>query len=224
MKSAIAALLQYGQMVQNFFEIDAPEAMTENDIVKWANMGLDFDMVALSDLNTSIADDSVKASVKEGSVLPAGVTVLGATLTMENQISMRFYFAAEDLEGLTFKVNGEDAEVVTTEDGSYIEAAHLGTQKLASRIDFTISDGENTYTYTASPMTYVYTVNELPEGQYGINKDLKNACAALYYYYCAVVECYDLGVNTTGFTTSKTLLTTSDVSNTFSAPRFITVA
>ncbi len=222
LKSAMAALLQYGQMVQNFFEIDAPDAMTESDITTWETLGLTLDMVSTVELNTSIANDSVKASA-EGT-LPTGVTPLGTTLTMENQISLRFYFTAESLDGLTFKVNGEVAEVVTASQGYYIEAAHIGTQNLAVGAVFTISDGTNTYTYTASPMTYVYTVNEAEVDGEIITEDLKNACAALYYYYSAVSKYFNLGFDTTGFTTNSTLRLSSDTANTFSAPRFVTVA
>lgn len=221
MKSAIAALLQYGQMVQNYFGIDAPAAMDDDDVTLWETLGLTLNMVATSELNTSIADESVKASA-EGT-LPAGVTVLGSTLTMENQISLRLYFNATDLDGLTFKVNGKDAEVVTTSQGSYIEAAHIGTQNLAVGAVFTISDGVDTYTYTASPMTYVYTVNEAEESNV-ITANLKKACAALYFYYSAVSEYFDLGFDTTGFTTSATLRLLTDTVNTFSAPRLVTVA
>ncbi|MBO4979627.1 MAG: hypothetical protein J6D16_04395 [Clostridia bacterium] len=221
MKSAMASLLQYAQTVQTFFELDVAPAMTEDDITLWEDLGLSLKLVGTSDLNTSVANDSVKASY-EGT-LPAGITPIGSTLTMENQISLRFYFAADSLDGLTFKVNGSEVEAEKTAQGYYLEAAHIGTKNLAAPATFTITDGANTYSYTASPMSYVYTVNEAVVGEQ-ITQELKDACEALYYYYAAVSAYFNLGFDTTGFTTGETLRLMGDVANTFSAPRFVTVA
>jgi hypothetical protein len=72
-------------------------------------------------------------------------------------------------------------------------------------------------------MSYVYTVNEAAVGGQ-ITQELKDACEALYYYYVAVANCFNHVIDTTGFTTGETLRLVNDVANTFSAPRFVTVA
>jgi uncharacterized membrane protein YeiH len=129
-------------------------------------------------------------------------------------------FIFDTLGVAAFTVDGVAVEAVEAGAGVYyIEKAHIGTQNLATAVVFGIGD----YTYTASPMSYVYTVNEAAESDV-ITAELKDACAALYYYYAAVAKYFNLGVDNTGFTTSNTLRILSDVANAFSAPRFIKVA
>ena len=225
MKSSLAALLQYGQMVQNFFGLNVPAAMTEANVADWKAQGLTLALVEESTLNTESATGYVKAAVVEGT-LPAGVVVSGATLTMENQISLRLYFTVDStLDGLTFTANGKVVEPVTdTYSGlQFIEASHIPTQKLAAEAVFTISDGTNTYTYTASPMTYVCRVNEIAVGEYGVTDALKNACEALYYYYSAVDAYLGTSFDTTGFEilSYNTLNFAIDEVNTFSGPKTV---
>ena len=158
----------------------------------------------------------IKITFPDGSVREYESGVTG--LQIAESISSRL---AQDV--LACGVNGETVEAVTTEQGSYIEASHIGTQSLAVAAVFTISDGSKTYTYSASPMTYVYTVNEAATNAV-ITEELKDACAALYYYYSAVAECFNLGFDTTGFLTVGTLRVLTDTVNSFSAPRFIVIA
>ncbi|MBO4980060.1 MAG: hypothetical protein J6D16_06605, partial [Clostridia bacterium] len=213
MKAAIASLLQYGATVQTHFGHNTENlAMTAGDLESWTALGVTVKTVDSNTLNTASATVAATAS----GTLPESVKIQGATLTMENETSLRLYVTVTG--DATFTVNNKEASLKTDTAGrTYLEASNIGTASLATAATFTISDGTDTYTYNASPMSYVYTVQTATHGS--ITASLKAACEALYYYYEAIAAHFDL-TNNTGFTTSDTVVleTISDTPNTFSAP------
>lgn len=213
-KNAVAGLLQYGATVQVHFGYKTDKlAMTDTDVANWTTLGLELAMIADNELDVSGATVQATAS----GTRPAAVTLSGATLTMENEMSLRIYFTADSLEGLTFTVGGVATEAVSAGGTTYyLEASNIGTGKLANAVAFTFSDGANTYTYNASPMSYVYTVHSTNHAS--ITESLKNACEALYYYYAAVAECFDSVTDGTGFSAADALMVTADTSTEYCPP------
>ncbi len=211
-KAAVASLLRYGARVQTFFNHNVENlAMTPAEEVAWIEAGY------LTGIGEGLAGgDAVKAT-QNGSV--SGITIYGATLTMENQMSLRLYFTADSLEGYTFTVGGQVAEVKEGKGMYYIEAAHIGTASLATAVDFVITKGGETMTYTASPMSYVFAVFGTQNAQ--ITDGLKAACEALYYYFVAAGECFGFDTNI-GFTSA--LQESVDPVNAYSIPYGITAA
>ncbi len=209
MKTAIASLLQYGAMVQTHFGHNTDNlAMTAEDLESWTALGITLKAIDSNTLNTAGATVGATAS----GTLPASVTIQGATLTMENEMSLRLYVKATG--DVTFTVNGNAASLKTDTAGrTYIEASHIGTASLATAATFTVSDGTSTYTYKASPMSYVYTVHTATHSS--ITANLKNACEALYYYYEAIAAHFELA-NDTGFAGGSVLETASDTPNNYS--------
>lgn len=213
-KAAVASLLRYGARVQTFFNHNVENlAMTPAEEAAWIEAGY------LTSIGEGLTGgDAVKAT-QDGSV--SGITIYGATLTMENQMSLRLYFTADSLEGYTFTVGGQAVEV--EEDKArglyYIEASHIGTASLAEAVNFVIASETETMTYTASPMSYVFAVfgtqNE------AITDELKAACEALYYYFVAAGECFGFDTNI-GFTAA--LQVSVDPVNAYSIPYGITAA
>ena len=211
MKNAVAGLLQYGAMVQAHFDYNTDKpAMTAADVANWKAQGLTIKSVADSELS------AVNATVQATSsgTLPAGVALVGATLTMENEMSLRIYFTATNIDGLTFTIGGEAATAVKAGGTTYyLEASNIGTGKLATAVVFTISDGNNTFTYNASPMSYVYAVHTKDHAS--ITASLKDACEALYYYYEAVAAHFGI-TDGTGF--GSGMVQVLDVANSYSVP------
>lgn len=202
-KTAVASLLQYGAMLQTYFGYHTDElAMTADDLTAWTNAGIIIANVATSSIDTS--GETVHATA-EGTV-PAGITVGGARLTTENQMSLRLYFSLGEGKSLTdysFTINGVSATPEEAGSRYYIEASHIGTADLAENVAFAITGGGTTYTVYASPMTYVLAVTNDTNS----NDNLKNVCEALYYYYSAVAECFPTQVtDTTGFVIAGTQL------------------
>ncbi len=212
MKAAVASLLQYGAKVQIFFKHNLDDlAMTPDEESAWIAAGY------IEEIGEGLkGGDSVKAF---GSGEVTGVQIFGATLTMENQMSLRLYFTADSLDGLTFTVDGETVEVQEGAGMYYIEASHIGTALLASPVEFEIASATETLTYTASPMSYVFAVFATENSQ--ITQELKDACEALYYYFVAAGECFGFNTNI-GF--AAALQVSVDPVNAYSIPYGITAA
>ena len=210
-KMAAASLLQYGAMVQTYFGYNVNNlAMTVEEKATWTAAGYITDL-AECDINTSAS--KVKSSVS-GSV--SGLTFGGVALTMENQMSLRLYLVASDMDALTATVNGAAVEIERDAQGYYVEASNIGTAKLAEAVTFVITDGNTSVTVTASPMTYVYNVLTITHDS--ITEDLRNACEALYYYYAAAAACFDF-TDATGFAAAVgTMVKALDTPNAFGAP------
>lgn len=210
-KTAIASLLQYGAMVQTYFGYNVDDlAMTTEEKATWTAAGYITDL-AECDIDTSAS--TVKSSVS-GSV--SGLTFGGVALTMENQMSLRLYLVASDIDALTATVNDAAVEIERDAQGYYVEASNIGTAKLAEAVTFVITDGNTSVTVTASPMTYVYNVLTITHDS--ITEDLRNACEALYYYYAAAAACFDF-TDATGFVAAVgTMVTALDTPNAFGAP------
>ena len=215
-KAAVASLLQYGAYVQTFFNYNTANlAMTETDKAAWLDAGYIVD-IDNSDMNTAGA--TVQAT-KSGSA--NGVAIQGAALTMENQMSLRVFFTATDINALTLTVNGAPVEAVAYGNMYYIEASNIGTASLATAAEFVIADDKgNELVYTASPMTYVLVVTNAAVSE-TITAELKDACEALYYYYAAVAAAFDSVEDNTGFNATGLVAALDLAGNAYSAPAII---
>lgn len=212
MKAAVASLLRYGAKVQTFFKHNLDNlAMTADDEAAWIAAGY------LEEIGDGLKGGESVQAFGAGSV--AGVELYGATLTMENQMSLRLYFTADSIEGLTFKVGGEAVEVMEGNGMYYIEASHIGTANLAAPVEFEIASVAETLTYTASPMSYVFAVFATENSQ--ITQELKDACEALYYYFVAAGAYFNFNTDI-GFTSA--LVVSLDPVNAYSIPYGITAA
>lgn len=214
-KAAVASLLQYGAYVQTFFNYNTANlAMTETDKADWLAAGYIVD-VDNNDINTAGATVQATSSGSAN-----GVAIQGASLTMENQMSLRVFFTATDINALTLTVNGAPVEAVAYGNMYYIEAKNIGTASLATAAVFKISDGTNTLTYTASPMTYVLAVTNA-ELSKTVTVQLKDACEALYYYYAAVAAAFNSVEDNTGFNASGLVAAQDLAGYAYSAPAII---
>jgi hypothetical protein len=204
LKNALGALLQYGAMAQVQFEYNTDKLANDGDY-----SALDFTRVDKKAL--SFTDAAQVKATKTGSL--AGVSVVGSSLLLNNQITLRIYVTVDDASAYTFTVDGKAYELLTGKNGSYIEIANIGTAKLAEFVTLTISDGANEIVYKVSPMSYVYAVN----GSASQTKSLKDVCEAMFYYFDAVMTAYGLDHGIT-FSSEQVLNVALDVANAYSIP------
>ncbi len=89
--------------------------------------------------------------------LPTGVSVAGITAMLEADNTLRLYlkFKKVDPGNLTFRIDNKSTELKQRSDGMYYLALDTGvwSNKLRVTHNYTVSDGENTFTITASVLT-----------------------------------------------------------------------
>ena len=214
LKNALAALLQYGAMAQIQFDHNTENLANAGDLSAYDFYRVDANVLSFSDAS------QVKA-VKSGSL--NGVTIVGSTLLLQNQISMRIYVTVDDASLYTFTVDDEPCELQTAKNGNtYIEIKNIGTADLAKFVTLAITPvaGGEGVTYTVSPMSYVYSVNGSTSAN--VTESLKNVCEAMFYYFDAVMTAYGKTHGIT-FLTEEVLAPAIDVANNYSTPYGITV-
>jgi len=111
---------------------------------------------------------------------PGGVTYLGSSLLLENNVTIRHYFDINSLTGLSFTVNGNalSQSDIHTKDGCYyIDIAGINALDLDAKQVLTVSGGGKTYTIKYSALSYCQKVNS----KSGDNK-LKTLANSLYWY------------------------------------------
>ena len=115
-------------------------------------------------LSVSSAVDAVTAetlsgyiAVREGT-LPAGVSIKGITAMLESDNTLRLYLGFKGVNpgSLTFAIDGNAVNLKQRSDGAYYLAMDAGvwSNRLQDTHTYSVSDGTNTYTITASVLTY----------------------------------------------------------------------
>ncbi len=84
-----------------------------------------------------------------------GVAFYGASLLHKEKTSVRFYFTADSVEGLTFQVDGNVYEPVAKNDMYYIEVAGINPQDLDDVLHAVVTDGTNSLAVKYSPLIYI---------------------------------------------------------------------
>jgi len=124
--------------------------------------------------------------VPEGE-LPAGVSLKGITAMFESDNSLRLYLNFDGVAASSFeyKVDGKTATLGHSDNGDYLEVANVAAKRLGDKHVFSISDGTNTLTYTASVLTYARNSLLIEDA----SEARKNLCKALYLY-CQAAKAY----------------------------------
>ncbi len=162
-------MLNYGAKAQNYFNYNKNDLADKNigDIAQ--------DPVAVGG-NTAVTDGTVD-----------GITYYGASLVMNNQTALRFYFNLGDgknISDYTFKYNGTNLKIAKKNGMYYAEVSNIAPNMLSESFTIDISVGNASASVSYSPMDYI-------QRQYH-NKDctanLKAMLQALYNYHIAAVE------------------------------------
>lgn len=142
------AAKNYGTAAQIYFGYNT-ELLTNADI---------------SALNGAIGASSVPTSmaayaVKTSGTLPSGITknTSNVQFLADNSLYEYFYLASgAKASSYTFTVNGKKVTPLVENGRCAIVASNIPSGRLSTAVTFTVSDGKNTYTLQASPLSYAY--------------------------------------------------------------------
>ena len=163
-KNLVKAMLNYGAKAQTYFNYNAGSL---------ANAGYEMDAAV------AVPTESAAVSVT-GSI--AGLRFYGASLVYTSKVAVRFYFNADNLNGITFEVGQTAYEAVEKEAGLYyVEITGINPQDYDTLISLVASNGTGTLTVGYSPMHYITRKYNNAES----SDALKDLLLAMYNYYDA---------------------------------------
>ena len=163
-KTLVKNMLVYGGAAQTYFVHNTGNLAGDDIQVEAAIPACDTDM-------------SVTDNLKN-------INFYGASLVFADKVAVRFYFLAENVEGLTFTANGKSVQTGVKNDMYYVEIAGINPQDLANQITVSVSDGVDSLNVTYSPLNYIVRVYERETS----SAELKAVVQALYGYYLAAAE------------------------------------
>ena len=164
-KAVVKEMLNYGAASQTYFNYNSTNL---------ANAGIE--------ITPSVPTGESKMDVT-GSA--NGVKFYGASMVHENKITVRFYFTADSIDGITFNVNGVAVTPESKNNMYYVELTDICPQDLDEAITVTVSDGTDTLTVTYAPMDYIIRMYNKANA----SDTTKAVVQALYGYYM-VAEAY----------------------------------
>ena len=111
--------------------------------------------LSVSSASTAITASSVSSyqSTRSGT-MPNGITGASIQLNLIDKTTLRIKFKSSKTSGYTFKIDGNTVNVGWHGDGYWLDVEGIAAKDLGTPHTFTVSDGVNTYTVTASAMTY----------------------------------------------------------------------
>ena len=141
-----------------------------------------------SDVKAVSADEMSACIAVRSGTLPAGVSIRGITAMLEADNTLRLYlgFKGVDPAGFIYQIDGNPVELKQRSDGAYYLAKETGvySNHLQDTHTYAISDGTDTYTVTASVLTYARAcANRSAEKESDLGK-------ALYLYNKAAVAAF----------------------------------
>ena len=89
-----------------------------------------------------------------------GVKFYGASLVMDSRVAVRYYFAADSVEGLAFSVNGNTYTAVMKNGLFYVEIPGILPQNYSESILLSAKKGDEELAVAYSPMTYIVRMSE----------------------------------------------------------------
>ena len=169
-KTVVKHMLDYGAAAQTYFGVQ-----TEN----LANAGYKMDYAA------QYPAEYPELAV-EGQL--AGVRLYGASLVMDSKVAVRYYFAADSVEGVTFSANGKEYAAAEKNDMFCVEIPGILPQQYGNSIVLSAQKGEEKLDVTYSPLTYMVRMSQ--KG----SEEMKALVNAMYGYYEAAIAYTDSAV------------------------------
>ena len=177
-KPLAVALLNYGAAAQKYFNWN---------IDRLANEYVSENSKYLGNVPTSLMPKYDSESTK----LPDGVTFGGASLSLESETTLTFYFSNPSGVKLSF-FDGKGARISSGTSGEYttVRVKNIPAHKLSDYVSLSIkAEGDSgEYSITYNPMTYCYNVLTRPLSATR-TQDLKDLMKAFYFYNQAAVRC-----------------------------------
>ena len=89
-----------------------------------------------------------------------GLRLYGASLVMDSRVAVRYYFAADSVDGVTFRANGVSYAPVEKDNMFYVEIPGILPQNYADPIILSAAKGSEKMEVTYSPLTYFVRMSE----------------------------------------------------------------
>ena len=169
-KTMVKYMLNYGAAAQTYFGVQ-----TEN----LANAGYKMDYAA--QYPAEYPELAVEGQLD-------GVRLYGASLVMDSKVAVRYYFAADSVEGVTFRANGKEYAAAEKNDMFCVEIPGILPQQYGNSIVLSAQKGEQKLDVTYSPLTYMVRMSQ--KG----SEEMKALVNAMYGYYEAAVAYTDSAV------------------------------
>ena len=160
-KTLVKHMLNYGAAAQTYFGVK-----TDN----LANAGYQLDYTA------QYPAEYPELAV-EGQL--AGVRLYGASLVMDSEVAVRYYFTADSVEGVTFSANGVNYSAVEKNGLFYVEVPGILPQQYGDPIVISAQKGDEKLEVTYSPLTYMVRMSQ--KG----SEEMKALVNAMYGYHQA---------------------------------------
>ena len=148
------------------------------------------DGMTVSDAVKDLSADTLSgyAAVRTGE-LPEGVSILGISGMLETDNTLRLYYSFDsaDPADLTFRIDGSPAALRERQDGERYLSLNGGVwpERLQDAHTYSVSNGTNTYTFTASVLTYARACARETD------QKVSDLGKALYLYNRAAVAVFD---------------------------------
>ena len=165
-----AAAKDYGTAAQIYFDYNA-------------------EGLAVSSAVNEVTKDMLSGyAAKLKGTMPAGVSIKGISVMLESDNTLRLYFSFKgaDPESLSYKIDGKDAGLKKRPDGMRYLALDTGvySNHLQDIHTYSVSDGTNTCTITASILTFAMACARKND------MTVSNLGKALYLYNRAAMEAF----------------------------------
>ncbi len=167
-------LLNFGAAAQNYFDYNTNNLANAD--------GYEYPP-------SNAVPSAVPAAVQSGSV--DGISFYGTSVRFLSETAVRFYFAADSVDGLTFTVNDVQYTPASNENGYYIEVGGINPQDMDDVLTVKVTDGTDSLSVEYAPINYFIRTYHNTE-----NEELKTLAAAAYSYFVAANNF--VGVEPTG--------------------------
>ena len=173
-KALALELLNYGTAAQNYFDYNTNNLANAD--------GYEYPPA-------NAVPSAIPTAVQSGSV--DGIRYYGASVRFLSETAVRFYFAADSVDGLTFTVDGTQYTPSSSENGYFIEVGGLNPQDMDNEMTVEVTDGTDTLSVGYAPINYFIRTYHKTE-----NEEMKTLAAAAYSYFVAADNF--VGVEPTG--------------------------
>ena len=162
-KSLVKHMLDYGTAAQNYFGIKTDDLANAGNVIDYtAQYPAEYPELAVS-----------------GKV--SGVSFYGASLVMDSKVAVRYYFAADGVENVSFSANGASYDAEQKDGKFYVEIPGILPNQYGNAIVLSAQKGEEKLEVTYSPLTYMVRMSEKGTDA------MKAFVNAMYGYYEAAV-------------------------------------
>ena len=156
--------LNYGAAAQNYFDINTEDA---------ANKGYEIEY-------TAQFPAEYPQTVKNGQI--DGIAYYGASLLIKEKITLRYYFVADSLEGVTFTANGAVCKTGQKNGMFYVDVPGINPHQYSESVLLCAVKGEQRLEVSYSPLYYMVRMSQTTDSE-----PLKKLLSAMYGYHESAV-------------------------------------